>query len=89
MTYTLSPPYVEGICGLLLFVGAVGKDWWGTIGIKAAGLLVALSVFLFGYDKVAEIAKTAHRENATGIKLGYLTGEEFGAVVVPEARAHP
>ena len=46
-----------------------------------------------GYDKAAEIAKTAHKEHATlratAIKLGYLTGEEFDATVKPEEMTHP
>ena len=46
-----------------------------------------------GYDKAAQIAKTAHKENATlretAIKLGFLTGEEFDATVRPEEMTHP
>jgi fumarate hydratase class II len=46
-----------------------------------------------GYDKAAEIAKTAHKEHATlratAIKLGYLTGEEFDATVRPREMTHP
>src|SRR6201993_2637721 len=46
-----------------------------------------------GYDKAAEIAKTAHKEHstlrATAIKLGFLTGEEFDALVKPEHMTHP
>jgi fumarate hydratase class II len=46
-----------------------------------------------GYDKAAEIAKTAHKSGGTlretAIKLGYLTGEEFDATVRPEAMTHP
>jgi len=46
-----------------------------------------------GYDKAAEIAKTAHKEHATlratAIKLGHLTGEEFDAIVRPEEMTHP
>ena len=46
-----------------------------------------------GYDKAAEIAKTAHKEHATlratAIKLGHLTGEEFDATVRPEQMTHP
>jgi len=46
-----------------------------------------------GYDKAAEIAKTAHKEHATlratAIKLGYLTGEEFDATVKPDEMTHP
>ena len=46
-----------------------------------------------GYDKAAEIAKTAHKTGGTlrdtAIKLGYLTGEEFDATVRPEEMTHP
>src|SRR5271170_729874 len=46
-----------------------------------------------GYDKAAEIAKTAHKTGGTlrdtAIKLGYLTGEEFGATVKPAEMTHP
>jgi fumarate hydratase class II len=46
-----------------------------------------------GYDKAAEIAKTAHRSGGTlretAIKLGYLTGEEFDATVRPEKMTRP
>ena len=46
-----------------------------------------------GYDKAAEIAKTAHHENTTlraaAIKLGHLTGDEFDAAVRPEEMTHP
>jgi fumarate hydratase class II len=46
-----------------------------------------------GYDKAAEIAKTAHKSGGTlretAIKLGYLTGEEFDATVRPEQMTHP
>jgi fumarate hydratase class II len=46
-----------------------------------------------GYDKAAQIAKTAHKEHATlratAIKLGFLTGEEFDAAVKPEEMTHP
>jgi fumarate hydratase class II len=46
-----------------------------------------------GYDKAAEIAKTAHKEHATlratAIKLGYMTGEDFDATVKPEEMTHP
>jgi fumarate hydratase class II len=46
-----------------------------------------------GYDKAAQIAKTAHKERATlretAIKLGFLTGEEFDATVRPVDMTHP
>lgn len=49
-------------------------------------LVTALSPHL-GYDKAAEIAKQAHKENKTlkeiAVELGYLTEEEFDQWVVP------
>jgi fumarate hydratase class II len=46
-----------------------------------------------GYDKAAEIAKTAHKSGGTlretAIKLGHLTGEEFDATVRPEKMTRP
>ncbi len=46
-----------------------------------------------GYDKAAKIAKTAHHEKLSlreaALKLGYLTAEEFDAIVVPETMTHP
>jgi fumarate hydratase class II len=50
-------------------------------------LVTALNTHI-GYDKSAEIAKKAHKENMTlkeaGIKLGYLTAEQFDAWVRAE-----
>ncbi len=50
-------------------------------------LVTALNTRI-GYYKAAEIAQTAHREGLTlreaTIQLGYLSGEEFDAAVVPE-----
>lgn len=50
-------------------------------------LVTALNTKI-GYDKSAEIAKKAYKENTTlkeaGIALGYLTAEEFDAWVRPE-----
>ena len=41
-----------------------------------------------GYEKAAEIAKLAEREGLTleeaAVRLGYLTGEEFRNIVIPE-----
>jgi fumarate hydratase, class II len=46
-----------------------------------------------GYDKAAEIAHTAYQDGSSlreaCVKLGYLTGEEFDAIVRPEAMIHP
>jgi len=50
-------------------------------------LVTALNATI-GYYKAAEIAQKAHREGLTlkaaALALGYLTGEEFDAAVVPE-----
>ena len=46
-----------------------------------------------GYDKAGEIAKKAHKEGSTlkaaALGLGYVTAEEFDAVVVPLNMTHP
>jgi fumarate hydratase class II len=56
-------------------------------------MLVTALTPKIGYDKAAEIAKTAHKSGSTlretAIKLGYLTGEEFDAAVRPEEMTHP
>src|SRR6202050_1988243 len=45
-----------------------------------------------GYDKAAEIAHKAHHENLSlreaALALGYLSGEEFDAIVRPEDMTH-
>ena len=46
-----------------------------------------------GYDKAAEIAKTAHHEGSTlkaaALKLGYVTSDEFDKLVVPKEMTYP
>jgi fumarate hydratase class II len=55
-------------------------------------LITALNEKL-GYDKCASIAKTAHKEGTTlkqaGIKLGYLTAQQFDEWVKPENMLSP
>ena len=55
-------------------------------------LVTALSPSI-GYDKAAEIAKKAHHDGTTlkeaTLSLGYLTGEEYDAAVVPERMTGP
>ncbi|MGH3733381.1 MAG: class II fumarate hydratase [Acidimicrobiales bacterium] len=55
-------------------------------------LVTALNPII-GYDKAALVAKKAHKERMTlreaTIALGFLTGEEFDAAVVPEEMTHP
>ena len=46
-----------------------------------------------GYDKAADIAKTAYKEGKTlravAIEKGYLTGDQFDEYVVPSKMVHP
>ncbi|MFH1116868.1 MAG: class II fumarate hydratase [Pseudomonadota bacterium] len=46
-----------------------------------------------GYDKAAEVAKTAHKKGITlkeaCVSLGYLSGEDFDAHVIPHKMAKP
>ncbi|HEY1825064.1 MAG TPA: class II fumarate hydratase [Acidimicrobiales bacterium] len=55
-------------------------------------LVTALNPII-GYDKAAMVAKKAHKERMTlresAIALGFLSGEEFDAAVVPEEMTHP
>jgi fumarate hydratase class II len=55
-------------------------------------LVTALSPKL-GYDKAAHIAHTAYKDGISlreaCVKLGFLTGEAFDAIVRPEAMTHP
>jgi len=55
-------------------------------------LVTALNPII-GYDKAAEVAKKAHKEDTTlrqsALALGYLTGEQFDEAVRPESMTHP
>lgn len=55
-------------------------------------LVTALNQHI-GYDKAAEIAKTAHKDHSSlkeaAIKLGYLTAEQFAELVKPEQMVAP
>jgi fumarate hydratase class II len=55
-------------------------------------LVTALNPII-GYDKAAQVAKKAHKERGTlreaAIALGFLTGEEFDAAVIPDEMTHP
>jgi fumarate hydratase class II len=56
-------------------------------------MLVTALAPSIGYDKAAEIAKKAQKEETTlkvaAMALGYLTEAEFDAAVVPENMAKP
>jgi fumarate hydratase, class II len=61
--------------------------------VKNCLMLVTALNPKIGYDKAAKIAKTAHQEKMSlreaALKLGYLTAEEFDAVVKPENMTRP
>jgi fumarate hydratase, class II len=55
-------------------------------------LVTALNPHI-GYDKAAQVAKNAHKKKISlresAIELGFLTGEQFDAMVIPEEMTHP
>ncbi len=61
--------------------------------VKSSLMLVTALSPRIGYDKAAQIAHTAHQDGSSlreaCVKLGYLTEEEFDAVVRPAAMTHP
>jgi len=56
-------------------------------------MLVTALAPKIGYDNAAKVAKTAHKEHSSlreaAVKLGFLTGEEFDALVKPEDMTNP
>jgi fumarate hydratase class II len=56
-------------------------------------MLVTALAPTIGYDKAAQIAKTAHRNGTTlreeAVRLGYLSGSEFDRLVNPERMTRP
>src|SRR5215831_8851580 len=56
-------------------------------------MLVTALAPKIGYDNAAKVAKTAHKDHKslreTAVNLGFLTGEEFDALVRPEDMTHP
>ena len=61
--------------------------------VKNSLMLVTALAPKIGYDKAAKVAHTAHVEHSSlreaALKLGYLSGEEFDALVKPETMTHP
>jgi fumarate hydratase class II len=61
--------------------------------VERSLMLVTALVPRLGYDKAGEIARKAHHEGTTlraaALALGYLTGEEYDALVRPEAMVGP
>ena len=56
-------------------------------------MLVTALAPKIGYDNAAKVAHTAHHEHtslrAAALILGFLTSEEFDALVKPEDMTHP
>jgi fumarate hydratase, class II len=56
-------------------------------------MLVTALAPKIGYDNAAQVAKAAHKAHISlreaAIKFGYVTGEEFDAIVKPEDMTHP
>jgi fumarate hydratase class II len=61
--------------------------------VKNSLMLVTALSPKIGYDNAAKVAHTAHHEHMSlrdaAVKLGFLTGEEFDALVRPEDMTHP
>jgi fumarate hydratase, class II len=61
--------------------------------VKDSLMLVTALAPKIGYDNAAKVAHTAHHEHTSlrqaAVKLGFLTGEEFDALVKPEDMTHP
>jgi fumarate hydratase class II len=62
-------------------------------GLERSLMLVTALAPKIGYDKAAEVAKTAHKNGSTlkeaALRLGYVTAEEFDAIVRPENMIGP
>jgi fumarate hydratase class II len=61
--------------------------------VKNSLMLVTALNPKIGYDKAAKVAHTALEEGISlreaCVKLAYLTGEEFDAIIRPENMTHP
>jgi len=61
--------------------------------VKNSLMLVTALAPKIGYDNAAKVAHMAHQENISlreaAVKLGFLRGEEFDALVRPEDMTHP
>ncbi len=55
-------------------------------------LVTALNPHI-GYDRAAQVAKNAHKKKISlrqsAVELGFLTGEQFDELVIPEEMTHP
>jgi fumarate hydratase class II len=62
-------------------------------GVERSLMLVTALAPKIGYDNAAKIAKTAHKNGTTlreeALATGLVSGEEYDAIVRPEAMTHP
>jgi len=74
-------------------VGIVPREDNIKAGLDRSLMLVTALAPKIGYDKAAEIAKTAHKRGTTlreeAVRLGHVTAEEFDAIVRPEDMIGP
>jgi fumarate hydratase class II len=63
------------------------------MALERSLMLVTALAPVIGYDKAAEIAKTAHKRGTTlreeALRLGYVTAEDFDRIVRPEEMIAP
>jgi fumarate hydratase class II len=74
-------------------VGIVPREDNIKAALERSLMLVTALAPTIGYDKAAEIAKTAHKRGTTlraeALRLGYVTAEEFDRIVRPEDMISP
>ena len=74
-------------------MGSKQNDFRQSIRRSASLTLFSVPDRHIGYDKAAQIAKKAHKEDTTlkesAIALGYLTAEQFDQWIRPEEMCEP
>jgi fumarate hydratase class II len=74
-------------------VGIVAREDNIKAALDRSLMLVTALAPKIGYDKAADIAKTAHKRGTTlreeAVRLGHVTAEEFDAIVRPEDMIGP
>jgi fumarate hydratase class II len=74
-------------------IGIVPREDNIKAAVSRSLMLVTALAPTIGYDKAAEIAKTAHKRGTTlreeALRLGYVTAEEFDRIVRPEDMLGP
>ena len=74
-------------------VGIIAREDNIKSALDRSLMLVTALAPKIGYDKAAEIAKTAHKRGTTlkeeALRLGYVSAEDFDAIVRPEKMIGP